>query len=127
MSNFSKRISDSSDIEVHYQSNIEDGDLTKEYELNIYRIIQELVNNALKYSQCKNIEISLRKDGDNINILVQDDGIGMNTAKPVEGIGLYNIKTRVDSLHGNIDIDTQLGGGVTAYISLPLLTLKIIK
>ena len=120
LSNFSKRISESSDIEVHYQSNIKDGHLTKEYELNIYRIVQELVNNALKYSQCKNIEISLRKDGANINILVQDDGIGMDTSNTSEGIGLYNIKTRVDSLHGDVDIDSQLGGGVTAHIGLPI-------
>lgn len=124
LSNFAKRISDASDIEVHYQSNIEDGHLTKEYELNIYRIIQELVNNALKYSQCKNIEISLRKDGANINILVQDDGVGMSIASYVEGNGLFNIKTRVQSLHGELDIDSQEGRGVTAHIGLPILTIE---
>lgn len=124
LSNYSKRISDSSDIEVHNQSNIQDGYLTKEYELNIFRIVQELVNNALKYSQCKNIEISLRKDTANINILVQDDGIGMNSSESTEGIGLQNIKTRVESLHGDIDINSQLGNGVTVHIGLPIPTLE---
>ncbi|MFT4535494.1 MAG: signal transduction histidine kinase [Saprospiraceae bacterium] len=120
LSNFAKKITESSDIEVHYQSNIKDSQLTKEYELNIYRIVQELVNNALKYSQSKNIEISLRIDDKHISILVQDDGIGMDMRKSSEGIGLQNIKTRVISLHGDMDIDSQLGSGVTTYIDLPV-------
>lgn len=124
LSNFAKKISESSDIEVHYQSNIEDDQLSKEYGLNIYRIVQELVNNALKYSQCKNIEISLRKDKEGINILVQDDGIGMDIQDVNFGIGLHNIKTRIESLHGNIDIESKKGSGVTAYIDLPLETVE---
>jgi len=119
LSNFAKRITASSDIEVHYQSTIEDGVLSKEYELNIYRIIQELVNNALKHSQCTNIEISIRNDEDSINILVQDDGIGMDVSETIEGVGLYNIQTRVESLQGKIDIDSQANAGVTIHITLP--------
>lgn len=121
LSNFSKRISASSDLEVHYQSNIIDGQLSKEHELNIYRIVQELINNALKYSKCKSIEISLRQDNDEINILVEDDGIGMDTTLHSEGVGLNNIITRVESLQGEIDIDSQIGSGVSVYIALPII------
>ncbi len=119
LSNFSQKISNASEIEVHFQANITDGLLSKEYELNIYRIIQELVNNAVKHSQCKNIEISIRQDQDWINILVQDDGVGMDISKSVEGIGLYNIQTRVESLQGDIDITSQTSAGVTIHITLP--------
>lgn len=125
LSNFAKKISESSEIEVHYQSNIEDGNLSKEYELNIYRIVQELVNNSLKYSQCKSIEISLRKDKEGIFLLVQDDGIGMDVGKASTGIGLHNINTRIESLHGTLDIDSQMGGGVTAHVGLPIIPLEI--
>ncbi len=121
LSNFAKRILASSDIEVHYQSNIIDGQLSKEHELNIYRMVQELINNALKYSKCKSIEISLRQDNDEINILVQDDGIGMDTTLLNEGIGISNIITRVESLQGEIDINSQIGSGVTVYIALPII------
>lgn len=120
LSNYAKKISQSSDIEVHYQSNIVDGQLTKEYELNIYRMAQELVNNALKYSKCKNIEISLRQDDENINLLVEDDGVGMDVQRVSRGIGIHNIKARVQSLRGTIDLESQPGNGVTAYIDLPL-------
>ena len=125
LSNFAKKISESSEIEVHYQSNIEDGNLSKEYELNIYRIVQELVNNSLKYSQCKSIEISLRKDKEGIFLLVQDDGVGMDVGKASTGIGLHNINTRIESLHGTLDIDSQMGGGVTAHVGLPIIPLEI--
>ena len=119
LSNYSRKISDTSDIEVHYQSNIHDGELSKEYKLNIYRIVQELVNNSLKHSQCKNIEISLRKDSEGIFLLVQDDGVGMDINEISTGMGLQNIKTRVESLHGDLDIDSQIGGGVTTHVGLP--------
>ncbi len=119
LSNFAKKISDASEIEVHFQSNITDGLLSKEYELNIFRIIQELVNNAVKHSQCANIEISIRQDQESINILVQDDGVGMDASISGGGIGLYNIQTRVESLQGDMDIASQFGVGVTIHISLP--------
>jgi signal transduction histidine kinase len=120
LSNFSKKISDSSDIKVHFQSNFEDKKLSKEHELNIFRIVQELVNNALKYSQSNNIEISLRLEGSIANIQIQDDGIGMDVNANRSGIGLYNIRTRVESLHGEFDLESQKGAGVTAHINLPL-------
>ena len=121
LSNFSKKITDSSDINVHFQSNFKDGKLTKEHELNIFRIVQELVNNAIKYSQCKNIEISLRIEKQIVNIQVQDDGIGMDIeTNDNSGIGLYNIRTRVESLHGEFVLESQKGAGVTAHIELPL-------
>ena len=125
LSNFAKKISDASEIDVQYQSNIKDGQLTKEYELNIFRIVQELVNNALKYSQCQNIEISLRKDNEGIGILVQDDGIGMDVNKTNSGIGIPNIKSRIASLHGAIEFDSQVGGGVSVHIDLPPIPLSV--
>lgn len=119
LSNFAKKISESSDIEVHYQCNFKDGELSKAYKLNIFRIVQELVNNALKYSNCKNIEISLRMDKEGINLLVQDDGVGMELDKEVNGVGLSNVRSRIESLHGEFELDSIVGRGVSVHISLP--------
>jgi len=121
LSNFAKRITESSDIDVHFQSNFNDGRLTKEHELNIFRIVQELINNALKYSQCKNIEISLRIENNMLNILVQDDGIGMNLKAVNTGIGIHNIQSRVESLHGVFELESQINKGLTAHIDLPII------
>lgn len=121
LNNFAKRISKSSDIEIQFQSNIKDGELTREYKLNIFRIVQELVNNAIKYSKCSSIEISLRKDVEGINILVQDDGIGLTEDTLQNGMGLQNIATRVNSLHGIMNIDSKQGYGTSFQIDLPVI------
>jgi len=120
LSNFTNRISDTGEVKVIYTSNISDGYLTKEHELNIYRIVQELVNNALKYSQCAQIEISLQEVDHKLIIAVADDGVGMSVDKDAAGIGLNNINSRVDSLQGTISIDSAEGKGVSAIIELPL-------
>jgi signal transduction histidine kinase len=124
LSNFSNRITETGEVKVLYKSNIEDGYLTKEHELNIFRIVQELVNNALKYSKCVNIEISLQKIDNKLVLAVIDDGEGMETGKSENGIGLHNINSRVDSLQGTISIDSQKGSGVSAIIELPIKSNK---
>lgn len=118
--NFTNKISDSGHFSVEYNCNLEDSDLSTEYELNIYRIIQELVNNAIKYSQCSTIEINIKKYEKVISIFVNDDGIGMDDSSIKSGIGIHNIKTRVKSLQGIFILDSQKGGGVSAHIELPL-------
>lgn len=124
LSNFSNRITETGAVEVVYTSNIEDGYLTKEHELNIFRIVQELVNNALKYSKCGTIEISLQELDNKLIIAVVDDGEGMETGTRENGIGLHNINSRVDSLQGTISIDSEKGNGVSAIIELPLKSNK---
>lgn len=120
LSNFSNRITDTGNIEVVYSSNITDGYLTKEHELNIFRIVQELVNNALKYSKCKTIEISIQEIESKLIIAVIDDGEGIDPTQTVKGIGLDNINSRVETLQGSITIDSKEGVGVSAIIELPL-------
>ncbi|MDF1698390.1 MAG: histidine kinase [Saprospiraceae bacterium] len=120
LSNFSNRITETGEVQVVYNSNIEDGYLTKEHELNIFRIVQELVNNALKYSKCGTIEISLQEVENKLIIAVIDDGDGMEADTSKSGIGLHNINSRVDSLQGTISIDSEKGNGVSAIIELPI-------
>ncbi len=120
LSNFANKITAAGDIEIEYQSNIEDKTLSQEHELNIYRIVQELVNNAIKYSQCNSMQINLMQEGELIKVFVQDDGQGMDTSKSQNGIGLNNISTRVESLQGNLEIESQMGGGVTVHIEIPI-------
>ena len=120
LTNFTNKVSDTGHIKVMYSSNIEDGYLIKEHELNIYRIVQELVNNALKYSKCDKIEISLNKVDEKLIVHVLDNGKGIDPHKKEKGIGLENINSRVDSLQGSITIDSEEGKGVSALIELPL-------
>lgn len=82
---------------------------------SIYRIIQELFNNAIKYAKAKEIIIQLNKVEDEIVISFEDDGIGFDTNNPNPGMGLENIKSRVQYLKGNMQIDSEKDIG-TSYL-----------
>jgi signal transduction histidine kinase len=97
--------------------------LTKSVELNIYRIAQELLNNAIKHSGANKIILQLIRHPESIVLMVEDNGIGFNkdhagTDNP--GIGLKNIQTRTKMLGGTFFIDSSRGEGVTATCEIPL-------
>ncbi|RPH33039.1 MAG: tetratricopeptide repeat protein [Bacteroidales bacterium] len=91
-------------------------------EINLYRIIQELISNILKHSKASEVSIQLLKKEKRLNIVVEDNGIGfdVNQIKNKKGIGLRNIESRVDTLNGELNIDTGKGAGTTITIEIPI-------
>ncbi|WP_026462301.1 PAS domain S-box protein [Adhaeribacter aquaticus] len=92
-------------------------------ELAIFRIIQELINNILKYAQASEVIILLLNRGGNINIHVDDNGMGYDAAlvaSAAKGIGLSSIRNRIKLLKGTITIDTAPGQGTSVAIKIPL-------
>jgi two-component system, NarL family, sensor kinase len=91
-------------------------------EINIYRIIQELVCNVLKHSKATEVSLQLLKKEKRLNIVVEDNGIGfnINQIKNKKGMGLKNIESRVNSLNGELNIDSGKGAGTTITIDIPL-------
>lgn len=91
-------------------------------EINIFRIIQELVTNAVKHSKASNLTIQLschfHQEQGHLNITVEDDGVGFDPQNPVkpEGIGLKNLKARVDYLNGTLKIFSEPGSGTSITI-----------
>ncbi|SEW27567.1 Signal transduction histidine kinase [Chryseobacterium wanjuense] len=100
-----------SDIENRLDSNVE---------IQVYRIIQELLNNILKYSEAKNVTVQILKLSSILNVQVEDDGEGFDKTKRSKGLGLNNINSRVQSLAGSIDIDSALGRGTSVNIEIPI-------
>ena len=91
-------------------------------EINIYRVIQELMSNILKHSKANEVSIQLLKKETRLNIVVEDNGIGFDLlqVKKQKGMGLRNIESRVNSLNGDLHIDSGKGGGTTVTIEIPL-------
>jgi hypothetical protein len=91
-------------------------------ELNIYRMVQELVHNVVKHAHAKNISIQVNRFGDRINVIVEDDGVGFDVAKIREkpGLGMQNLAARVHDLGGELQIDSRPGHGTTVSIDIPL-------
>jgi signal transduction histidine kinase len=85
--------------------------------INIFRISQELLNNALRHSKAKNIELELMYQENSIFIRVQDDGVGFQENKAFDGIGLHNVRSRVDSINGQFECISEPNKGSTFMIS----------
>ena len=92
-------------------------DLPDMVTLNMYRIAQELLNNAIKHASAQHIKISLDYKQGEITLEVADDGVGIDLEKGVEGIGLMNVQNRVDSLKGKMEIQQVSGGGTKVSVS----------
>ncbi|MBK8392927.1 MAG: sensor histidine kinase [Saprospiraceae bacterium] len=89
--------------------------------LSVFRVIQELLNNSIKYAKAKEILIQLNSDGDELYLQYEDDGIGFDYNNlPRKGMGLENIYSRINYLKGNIVIDSKPEEGVYVMAKVPL-------
>ncbi|WP_298418598.1 ATP-binding protein [uncultured Kordia sp.] len=94
--------------------------IAKAYELNIYRIIQELINNTLKHAAASNLSITIGNEGNTLKIVYEDDGIGLQQEYlNQKGIGLRNIESRLSVLEGTIHFSAQKSG-MKATIKIPM-------
>jgi two-component system sensor histidine kinase UhpB len=87
--------------------------------LNIYRIVQEQLNNILKHAHANNGFINVSSQGKNIVVAIGDDGQGFDVSKQRKGIGISNMINRVESFNGEVDIQSEPGKGTKIRITLP--------
>jgi PAS domain S-box-containing protein len=95
--------------------------LCKNYKLTVFRIIQEALNNAIKYAKAATVEINLKLYGNNMMIIIKDDGVGFDPASVKMGAGLKNIQNRVYLVNGTYTIQTSPGKGCKIIINFPLI------
>jgi PAS domain S-box-containing protein len=86
----------------------------------IYRVIQELLNNAFKYADADKIYLELKIEQQQFIMLYQDDGKGFDTKKIKKGVGLDSMRSRIKFHKGFITISTAPGKGVKINIQMPL-------
>lgn len=96
-----------------------------EYEQAIYRIIQELLNNALKHSKASKVTIRLYEQNGNLNLTYDDDGIGIGIDldelnHSYSSLGLSGIVARIHSLDGEILIDSKVNNGLKIKVSMKI-------
>jgi signal transduction histidine kinase len=86
--------------------------------MNIYRIVQEAVNNAMKYADATKIVVSAKKQNNSILFSVTDNGIGFNETDVVLGNGLNNMKKRAHDIGARFSINTKEKIGTEILLSL---------
>lgn len=107
--------------EIHVQFLSYKNKLDQERQLIIYRIIQELVNNAIKHAKAKEIIIQFVEEENTYHILVEDDGIGFDTEKInlQKSAGLHNLNSRIEFLKGKLSINSDLNLGTSIEFYIP--------
>ncbi len=94
-------------------------DISYEFKLNIFRIIQEQMNNIIKHANAKQVVIELYRDTE-IKLSIIDDGVGFDPTSKRKGIGLNNIQTRTELYTGEMEIKSAPGSGCTVRIKFPV-------
>lgn len=93
--------------------------IAPEYELMLYRMIQELLHNMLKHARATHALVQINCHPDILTLVVEDNGIGFdNDAIATKGMGIANITARIHSLNGNFSVTSNPQPGTSVYIEL---------
>jgi two-component system sensor histidine kinase UhpB len=99
---------------------LNENELENDKKLMIYRVVQEQVNNIIKYAEATTVEIKLDNTSSaQVQIRVRDDGRGFDPAKVRTGIGLRNIQSRLQVYNGNLIIHSSPGNGCLLEANFP--------
>ncbi len=117
-----REVSQSSDI--HFARRLENVDdlFTGSAATNVYRIVQEALNNLIKHSRAREAAVTLERDVRSVRLRVADDGVGFDIggARARGGLGLSNIKERVNMLGGTLTLQSAPGQGTQLTVELPV-------
>jgi two-component system, NarL family, sensor histidine kinase DegS len=95
--------------------------LPSKYEVALFRLVQECVQNALKHAESTQIQVKVEVKKDKITVVVKDNGKGFDKELQKTGsFGIMGMKERVDLLEGDITIDSKIGAGTVVLIHVPL-------
>ncbi|MFU8812505.1 MAG: PAS domain-containing protein [Balneolaceae bacterium] len=95
--------------------------ISESIQVNLYRVIQEALNNVLRHSGAKQVYVQLIESDGDILCSIEDDGTGFDLNNIQSGgLGLQSMKTRVAAMDGNLDIETMRGGGTLISVIVPI-------
>lgn len=113
-------------LTIHFKA--EEIVMKKEDEINLFRIIQEIIHNTIKHAGASVLQIEISHVPPNMILETKDDGIGFvynEKMKNANGIGLLSIQSRVEILNGRMIVSTQPGKGTQYKIEFPLPSIEI--
>jgi signal transduction histidine kinase len=109
------------DIEASLVYDIGDFVVKDDLKINIYRIVQEGINNILKHAEAQKVSVVVEADVDGLHVVITDDGRGFSSSMAgTRGVGITNILNRVESYNGRVFIESQPGPGCKIDITVPI-------
>ena len=105
----------------NFTDDVQWGLIPNKIKINIYRIIQESLQNIYKHANAKWIKISFELKNNVICLSIIDDGEGFDVNKSRLGLGIKNIKTRVEEVEGDVQFNSTLKTGTEVFITMPYI------
>jgi signal transduction histidine kinase len=108
---------------VHIQfreRGIDPAELNEALQLDIFRIVQEQLNNILKHAKASQAEIQLTKTNDTVELVISDNGEGCDITTNKKGVGIMNIMSRADLYQGTVSIMSHPGEGFVLKVGFPV-------
>lgn len=122
-----QKSSHDANVEYQIETKIDWDKIGNAIKINMYRILQEGLQNINKYASAKNIMVDISGDAQNVYLKIQDDGIGFDVNKKSKGIGMQNMISRTHDCYGIIDISSKKGEGTKILITVPIETKQLIE
>jgi two-component system NarL family sensor kinase len=94
-------------------------DLHPDRSFSLFRVIEEIINNAAKHARASKLIIQLLYHTDQLHITIEDNGIGFDITENYSGMGLHNIRNRIELLQGYLNLSAQKDKGTTYTIEIP--------
>jgi len=117
----------STDATTNIHLGIDDSDhlLDKEAQMNLYRIVQELISNLIKHAEATHCSIRIKSYAKHLKLNYQDNGKGYYTKNSTSGLGLSGIRERCKLLQAELKISSKLSEGTKVSIKIPTKTIAI--
>lgn len=115
-------LSSATQIHFSFEHQLKDVSVSKEKEIHIYRLFQEVLNNAIKHANATQIHIRLYEEKKQYCLDITDNGSGFNQQEAMDqkkGLGLQNILRRTEILKGKVYLETAPGKGTSYHFSIP--------
>lgn len=110
----------STDTNLEFYHNLGNDRVKLAAEMTIFRIVQEAINNVIKYAQAKECTIQLLKHNDLLTLTIEDDGVGFVPGQLNDTFGLNSMRKRADAIGAFIQIDSSPGRGTQILLELTI-------
>ncbi len=110
----------SSELQTSFDSHIKWELVNNTVKINLYRIVQEALQNCNKYANADTIKVEFKSEIDHLILSILDDGTGFNVKRTKNGIGLHNIEYRATECKGTVTIKSTKGEGTLLVVKIPI-------
>jgi PAS domain S-box-containing protein len=120
---FCQELSKQHDLNIEFRDSNVPRDLPKDISLCLFRIAQEALHNAVKYSETNQFSVALSAAEEEVQLVVRDAGAGFDVeeAKKNRGLGLVSMQERVNLVHGRFSVESKPGQGTRIFAAVPFV------